>query len=113
MVSSLDTIANADYTLARPRPQKGHKICLDMSLADAPEIPICEAKAENIFDLELLEDQIVQFGLEAGKFGAICLDLSRFRDNSAPQLSLLLVWFCRPLVQTLCSLALWRLSINE
>jgi len=37
--------------------------------ADAPEIPICEAKAGNIFDLELLEDQVVQFGLEAGKFG--------------------------------------------
>src|SRR2546421_5489545 len=82
-----------------------------MSLANAPEIPIREAKAENIFDLELLEDQVVQLGLEAGKFGAICLDLSRFRDNSAPQLSLLLVWFCRPLVQTLCSLTLCRLSI--
>jgi hypothetical protein len=49
-----------------------------MSPADAPEIPICEAKAENIIDLELLEDQV---GLEAGKFGAICLNLFRF---SAP-----------------------------
>jgi hypothetical protein len=58
---------------------------------DHGEIPIYEAEAENIFDLELLEDQVVQFGLEAGKFRAICLNLSRFRDNSTPQLSLLLV----------------------
>jgi hypothetical protein len=69
-----------------------------MSPADALEISICEAKAKNIFDLELLEDQVVQFSLEVGKFRAIYLNLSRFRDNSAPQLSLLLVWFYRPLI---------------
>lgn len=59
--------------------------------AEAPEVPVCDAKAENVFDIELLENAVMQFSWEAREDRAICLDLSGFRDDSAGQLLLLLV----------------------